>query len=204
MGIRAIIWDLGGVLVRTDDYSSRDALARRLGMTRKDLEHLVFSAESGEGAQRGEISVEQHWENLGSQMGLSAQEMEAFLQEFFAGDQLDIQLVDYIRGLRPKYRTGLLSNAFSNLRYFLTQDWQIDDAFDELVISSEVGMTKPDEPIYRLALERLDVAPHEAVFIDDFKRNIKGARAISMHAIHFQNPDQAITELEQILKGNQK
>ena len=56
--------------------------------------------------------------------------------------------------------------------------------------------------VYELALDRLDVAPHEAVFIDDFRRNIKGAKAVGMHAIHFQKPDQAIMELEHILKGS--
>lgn len=201
MGIRAIIWDLGGVLLRTIDYSSRDALADRMGLKRRDLEQIVFSTDSGMKAQRGEITSEQHWENLRGELGLSSEEMKSFLDEFFAGDQIDDQLVEYIRGLRPRFRTGLLSNAFSNLREWLTKDMQIDDAFDEIIISSEVGIAKPDAPIYKLALDRLEVSPHEAVFVDDFLRNVEGARAVGMNAIHFHQPEQVILELEQMLEG---
>lgn len=201
MGIRAIIWDLGGVLLRTIDYSSRDALADRMGLKRRDLEQIVFSTDSGMKAQRGEITSEQHWVNLRAELGLSSEEMKSFLDEFFAGDQIDDQLVEYIRGLRPRFRTGLLSNAFSNLREWLTKDMQIDDAFDEIIISSEVGIAKPDAPIYKLALDRLEVSPHEAVFVDDFLRNVEGARAVGMNAIHFHQPEQVILELEQMLEG---
>jgi len=84
MIIQAVIWDLGGVLVRTEDYAPRQALAQRYGMTLAEIEEFVFSGESGDRAQRGEISVEQHWENQGRQLGLSPEEIQAFRNEFWA------------------------------------------------------------------------------------------------------------------------
>lgn len=202
MIIRAIIWDLGGVLVRTENYHPRQRLADGVGMTRLDLENLVFSGPSGGRAQRGEISVDEHWENIGRTLNLSPEELTAFQDAFWGGDRLDTALVDYIRSLRNSYHTALLSNAFSDLRDAITQHWKIEDAFDEIIISAEVGITKPDPRIYRLALDRLGVAPPEAVFIDDFLHNVEAAQAAGLHAIRFQNPEQARRDLEQILEDH--
>ena len=199
-----MIWDLGGVLVRTENYAPRRALAGRFGMTLEEIEDFVFSGESGDRAQRGEISVEQHWENQRKELGLSPVEMQAFREQFWGGDRLDTELVAYIRQLRRSYKTGLLSNAFSDLRQVVTEVWDFADAFDEMIISAEVGLVKPDPRIYRLALDRLGVAPEEAVFIDDLLRNVEGARAVKMNAIHFGNPQQARSELEYLLNGNRR
>jgi epoxide hydrolase-like predicted phosphatase len=199
MVIRAVVWDLGGVLVRTEDFAPRQALARRFGMSRTELEDLVFSDGSGKRAQLGEVSIEQHWENLRQRFALTAEEMEDFREAFWGGDRVDLDLVDTIRALRTSYKTGLLSNGFSNLRQVVTEAWNFADAFDEMIISSEVGLVKPDPRIYRLALERLGVAAPEAVFLDDFPQNIEGARAVGMHAVHFQDRAQAQAELLEIL-----
>lgn len=204
MGIQAVIWDLGGVLLRTEDYAPRQALAQRYGMTREEIEEFVFSGESGDRAQTGEISVEQHWENQRARLGLSPAELQAFRDQFWGGDRLDTDLVAYIRRLRESYKTGLLSNAFSDLRRVVTETWKFADAFDEMIISAEVGLVKPDPRIYHLALERLGVTPEAAVFIDDFSRNVDGARAVNLKAIHFKDPQQACAELEDLLNGGHR
>lgn len=200
MTIRAIVWDLGGVLLRTRDPTPRERLAKQLNMTRQDLEEMVFVSESGNRAQLGEIPVEEHWEFLRQRLDLPSGTVQEFQKEFWGGDFLDIKLVDSIRSLHRRYKTALLSNAFSDLRQLVTQVWGFSDAFDEMIISAEVGMVKPDPRIYRLVLERLDLTAPEAVFIDDFAHNIDGARAVNMHAIQFLNPQQALADLERLLE----
>jgi epoxide hydrolase-like predicted phosphatase len=202
MSIQAVIWDLGGVLLRTENYHPRQALAQRFGMTLGEIEDFVFSGESGDRAQLGEISVEQHWENQRRELGLSATEMQDFRAQFWEGDRLDTDLVAYIRQLRKAYKTGLLSNAFSDLRRVVTEVWDFADAFDAMIISAEVGLVKPDPRIYRLVLERLGVMAEEAVFIDDTLHNVEGARAVDLKAIHFRSPQQARRELDQLLNGS--
>lgn len=199
MDIQAVIFDLGGVLVRTEDYEPRQRLAARLGVSLEALEELVFDGASGRRAQLGEIDVQEHWRRVSEALGISDQELVQFQDDFWAGDELDLELVDLIRSLHGRYRTGLLSNAFSDLRQVITQHWGIADAFDVMVISSEVGMTKPDPCIYRLALHELGAAPHQAVFIDDFLENVHGAQQAGLHAIHFRSTDQARAELNRLL-----
>lgn len=197
--IRAVIWDLGGVIVRTEDYAPREALAQRLGLGRLDLEEVVFAGASGTPAQLGQIDVERHLHNVCAHFGLPLDALPAFQDGFWGGDVLDHTLVDYIRSLRPAYKTGLLSNAFSNLRHVVCDVWEFGDAFDAMVISAEVGMMKPDAAIYHLAAERLGVQPGEAVFVDDMPRNVDGARAAGMHSIQFRSTGQVIADLNRLL-----
>ncbi len=201
MHIRAIIWDLGGVLVRTEDYAPREKLARRLGLERLALEELVFSGESGRRAQFGEILLAEHWQNLRHHFGLTQDQIIAFETEFWGGDVVDYELIDYIRSLRPQYKTGLLSNAFSDLRHYITERWKFADAFDEILVSSEVGLMKPDARIYQKILERLGVSAAQSVFIDDFAHNVAGAQRAGLQAIQFRSAAQVRSDLATLLNG---
>jgi epoxide hydrolase-like predicted phosphatase len=202
MAIKAIIFDLGGVLLRTADFSPRDHLADRLGMSRHELEGFIFGGESGDQAQRGEISVEEHWQNLRQKLNCSQQDFQALLDEFFAQDELDQELVNYIRKLRQTYKTALLSNAWGNLRKMVADRWHFEDAFDVMIISAEVGIVKPDPRIFHLILVKLGVQPHQAVLVDDMLRNVEGAQAVGMQAIQFHSLPQVKDELEGLLNGS--
>lgn len=201
MTIKAIIFDLGGVLLRTADFSPRDSLAIRLGMSRHELEDFIFGGESGERAQRGEITVQEHWENLQLQINCSPQDFKALLDEFFAKDELDQELIGYVRTLHKTYKTALLSNAWDDLRQVIAEKWNFEDAFDTMIISAEVNLAKPDPRIFLLALERLSVDADQAIFVDDFQTNVDGAMAVGLHGIHFHTAQQMRSDLDQLLNG---
>jgi len=201
MNISAIIWDLGGVLVRTEDPVPREGLAERLKIPRSTLEEAVFNGDSGNRAQRGEIQAKEHWQNLRQLFKLDDQGLQDFRAQFWGGDRVDGALIEYIRSLREGYKIGLLSNAFDDLREYVTTVWKFADAFDDLLISAEVGLVKPDPAIYRLALQRLAVQADRAVFIDDMRANVEGARRVGLQAIHFNNPAQAQAELKNLIDG---
>jgi epoxide hydrolase-like predicted phosphatase len=201
MIIEAVIFDLGGVLLRTEDFSVRERLAERLNMDRHELEQFIFGGESGDKAQRGEISVEQHFENLRYQIGCTPEEFHRIIDEFFSQDRLDEQLVDFVRHLHKKYKTALLSNAWNDLRQVIADRWHFEDAFDAMVISGEVGLVKPDPKIFRLTLDRLGVTASQAIFVDDFQRNVEAARVIGLQAIRFQTPQQVRDDLKLLLNG---
>lgn len=195
---RAVFFDYGGVLVRTGDDGPRRKLAARLGISTEELYAAVFNSDSARQASLGAVSAEEHWQNAARTLGLPAAGWEAFCREFFSGDGLDQALLDFLRGLRPQYKVGLISNAWSDLRAYM-QALKMDDAFDAMIISAEVGVMKPDARIYHLALEKLGAAPGESIFVDDFIENVEGAREIGMTAIHFRQPEQALAELKLLL-----
>jgi glucose-1-phosphatase len=201
MAIRAVIWDIGGVLVRTEDYEPRRLLAERLGLSREALENLVFGSEMGQKAQMGGISAKELLEYVCREVHYPVDETARFEEEFFAGDRLDGALLGYIRSLKSHYRTGIISNAWDDVAAMIERRWKMADAFDQIVLSAEVKLGKPDPHIYHLALEKLDVTPEEAVFIDDFARNIAGAQAVGMNAIQFRSSEQVRTDLDNLLKS---
>lgn len=200
MPIQAIIFDMGGVILRTEDHTPRKTLADRLGLSYDELSQIVFDKESAQLATVGKITTEQHWETVRLKLGLTKEEFPTVPLEFWGGDNLDTDLVDYLRSKRPAYKTALLSNAWDDLRGVLEDSYQIADAFDVMVISAEVGVKKPDPQIYQIVLKRLHVAPSEAVFVDDFIENVEAARRQGMYALHFQYPDKARLALENLLR----
>ena len=200
MSIRAVFFDLGGVLVRTTQPEARTRLAQSLGLSYADIEKIVFENESSLQASMGAISEDRHWQNVTKSLNLPETELERIRNEFFAGDQVDLELLKFILSLRPTIKTGLISNAWSGLRPWITNQG-FADAFDNMVISAEVGWVKPDARIYQAALQNLKVLPGEAIFLDDMLRNVEGARKIGMYAIQFLQPDLAIAELKALLVG---
>lgn len=199
MELRAVFFDLGGVIVRTEFQAPRLSLAERLGMEYEDLVRLVFESETSRTASLGGIREDAHWEAVARKLK-RPKEVAVLRAEFFAGDVLDHHLVDFIRSLRPRCKTGLISNAWDGLRAYIVKQ-KFDDAFDSLTISAEVGVMKPKAEIYLLALEQLKVSPHEALFVDDFIENVEGARAVGMSTIHFKDAEQAIQQVKQHLKN---
>jgi epoxide hydrolase-like predicted phosphatase len=199
MPIKAVIWDIGGVIARTEDRTPRDQLAAELGVTRDRLNDLFFSGPQGTRAQKGEISVAELMSHIRSELALTSNEYPDLQERFFAGDRVDHELVDFIRTLKPRYKTGVISNAWGQLTQMLAE-WGIEDAFDVIIGSGDEGLMKPDPVIFDLALDRLGVEPQEAVFVDDFIENIQGARAVGMYGIHFQRPEQALGDLKALLE----
>lgn len=198
MEIKAVIFDLGGVLLRTYDHQPRNQLAARFGMSSEVLEKLVFNSKSSGLASLGRISVTEHWRWVAEQLGVPVQQTKSLAADFFAGDRYDQALLDALRGFRPARKTALLSNAWDDLRQYLEKSG-IHDVFDEIIISAEVGMVKPQEGIYRLALQRLRLSAQHAIFVDDFIENVEAARALGIHAIHFRETSHALREIDRLL-----
>jgi epoxide hydrolase-like predicted phosphatase len=201
MTIRAVFVDFGGVIMRTGDRGPRTRQAELLGMSYRDLEKIVFESESSQRASTGEIPEQAHWQAVARALGVTQPEADRIVEAFFAGDRADTVLLDFLRSLRPERKVGLISNAWSGLRAFITRH-KFADVFDEMIISAEVGVIKPDPRIYRLALEKLDVGPEESVFLDDVLINVESARSIGMSAIQFTQPEVALEELKKFLNNH--
>jgi len=186
--IDAIIFDYGGVLVRTVDPTPRRELERRFDLSLGAADDIVFRSPRWDDVQHGRIDDADFWRDVGERLNLDAEELEDFRRGFWSGDRLDEALVDVIRHLAGEgYRTALLSNAPGALRSYI-EELGIADAFEVIVISAEEGLVKPTPEIYERVLERLDVAAERAVFIDDMRSNVEAARRVGLHATRFRGP----------------
>jgi epoxide hydrolase-like predicted phosphatase len=199
MPIRAVFFDFGGVIMRTEYQSPRQKLAERFNMDYDEMDRAVFGSDSARRASLGEITEDAHWSAVLKRFKQPASEMQAFRNHFFGGDVIDRRLVEYIRSLRGNFHTGLISNAWSGLREFITKE-KVIDIFDTVIISAEIGAVKPSAKIYQVALEQAKVGASEAVFVDDMPANIEACEKIGMKGVLFNDPEKSLSRLDHLLK----
>jgi putative hydrolase of the HAD superfamily len=197
--VRAVLFDFGGVLLRTEDRAGRRKWEARLGLPEHGLEEAVFNGDDARRASLGELPESAVWQAVAQRFKLDSDQLAELQNDFWSGDRLDEELIHFLRGLRPRCQTGLLSNAWSGARAAFTEKYGLGSAVDVMIISAEIGVAKPDPRIYHLAAQALGVLPAEAVFVDDFPQNVDGARAIGMNGIQFVSTRQVVKELGDLL-----
>lgn len=198
--ITTVLFDFAGVLV-SSPWPALAAvgggnLELLIGPYEEDGDHPWHRVERGElGIAEWAVEVTA----LGAAAGIEVDfaPLQALLGEMTVHDQV----VDRIRELRTEgYRLGLITN---NVREG-SATWRalvpVDELFDVVVDSSEVGMRKPNPAIFHHTLELLGVDdPAEAVFLDDAPGNVAGAERAGLHAIHVDDPDDALAALDALL-----
>ncbi|MCS6906663.1 MAG: HAD family phosphatase [Anaerolineales bacterium] len=200
MAIGTILFDFGGVLLRTEDRRPRQKLAAKYGLDEEDLIYLVFGSPSALSATVGKITAEQHWRQVAAALGATEAQIPLIREQFFAGDRLDEELLQFIRSHRQTHRIGLLSNAWDDMRRILNDELGILTLFDDVIISAEVGLMKPDRSIYELAAQRFNTPLSEMVFVDDLPVNVQAAREAGMNSFQFRSTAQTIHDLQRLLE----
>jgi epoxide hydrolase-like predicted phosphatase len=215
MPIRAIVFDIGGIfeiVPEGGDPTRRfpQMIARweqRLGLPPGELDRRItamderFSA-AGKDGSVGTCTEEEWLAELGPATGMDAAQVDAFMRDFwdvYMGAP-NTELIEYFKGLRPRYQIALLSNSFVGARREEEARFGFAALCDLIVYSHEEGMSKPDQRIYERTWQRLGVQPHEMLFLDDAEPNILAARECGIHAIQFRNNAQAIAEIEACLR----
>lgn len=199
MAIKALIFDMGGVLIKTTDKNPRRKLAESLNLTYSELDQLVYGSNSAISASLGEISERDHFMAVIHQLGLDSSEFSRFREEFWGGDRLDEELVEFIRQQKANYQLAMLSNAMSDTRNWLELKYNFLHLFDVIYFSAEQRMAKPDPIYYERLLEELKIKAEESIFVDDFIENIHAAQELGMHAVHYRSTPQTIAEIKKFL-----
>ena len=190
--IKAVIWDCGGVLVRTEDASGRRKWEQELGLSAYEIDRIVLGSQAWILAQRGAITEEGYWDKVRTQLGLDRRAIEVLRHDFYKGDQVNSAALDAVTRLRPHYKQAILSNAVPSLLETLRDRFQIAHLFEVIIISASIRVMKPDSRAYRAVLDALRLGAEETIFIDDLSANVRGAKQVGMHAIHFQGADDPV------------
>jgi epoxide hydrolase-like predicted phosphatase len=198
MTIKALIWDLEGVLLISEERKIEATVAKNLGVSEEAIGNF-FHSDFNDRVDLGEHTQEEFWIRLLDSLGLTHDRL-AHINDFFYSDfNIDQDLLGRIIEYRKKYKTALLSNYSDVLRPMLESRWHVDGAFDEIIISWEEKLIKPDPRLFDLTLKRLGVNKEEAVLIDDREVNIIGGQKFGLHTVLFRNKIQAIKDLDKIL-----
>ncbi len=198
MSIKAIIVDFGDVLVRTSDYQTHRVWEKKLGIQEGLIIQTIYGSEVAKLAKLGKALPLQVWQHIADMFHLDKQQVTELKQSLEGTDFLDMQLTSFLQGLRPQYRTAILSNAWLDARATFSK-YGLDRVFDEIIISAEEGLVKPDPRLYQLALRRLNTKASETIFIDDLERNIEISKRFGMKSILFKNTEHTIEEITKYL-----
>lgn len=156
--IKAVIFDFFDVF-RTDAYKS--------WLVANAIPHEGEYFEASRRMDMGELTPEQFLEELSRLQG-----RPVTLQELETNAKLDEAVIAIAETLKENYSIALLSNAPSAFIRALFAEHDLERLFHEIIISSEVGMVKPNVDIFELTLQKLKVAPSEAIFIDDNEKHV--------------------------------
>lgn len=198
---RTVIFDFGGVIFKTRDYKPRHAWDARLGLELGSIERAVHNADSWRAAQHGALSLADYWADVADRLNITLAEAEGQLaRDFYGGDVMDETVVALIRRLRADgFHVALLSNDAAGLLRPRLARLGIADLFDPLIISSEIGVMKPDAAAYRAVLDRIGRPANETIFIDDMPENVAGAAILGIHAVHYRDSMNLETTLQPLL-----
>ena len=188
MVIKAIIFDCFGVLTTDTWQAFLDNLPPEANIEEARDAHRAYNM--------GLIDKEETAHRIKDATGKGFTEVEDVFQSEVAKN---VALLECIREYKKRYKIGLLSNVATPwiTESFLTNEEQ--ELFDAMVLSYEVGITKPDPRIFHIMCERLGVKPEETVLVDDLERYTTAARDVGMQAVTYENLMQTKQQLDAIL-----
>jgi putative hydrolase of the HAD superfamily len=188
----AVIFDYGQVLTRPPGAPALRRIAEVFGLRVEDLPEIY--AQSRPPYDKGELSPREYWERfaLGAGTSISLDLIEKLRRwDIELWSDVDQRMVDWVQALRATgTKTALLSNMPHDMIDHVRENFAWLSYFDAQVLSAELGIVKPDPPIYRECLDRLGVTAREALFLDDREANVHGGEAVGLVALHVRSfPD---------------
>jgi putative hydrolase of the HAD superfamily len=192
--IRALFWDVGGVLLTNAwDHEERDQAVERFLLSKPEFEDRhkelvpVF--------EEGKLTLDDYLERAVFYQPRSFSK-EEFKQFMFSLSRPKPQALELARALGAKYVMGTINNESRELNQYRIENFALTNCFGLFVSSCFVGLRKPDEGIYRLALDLTQHTPEECCFIDDRPANIDGAARVGMKAVLMKDPQQLRRDLQ--------
>jgi HAD superfamily hydrolase (TIGR01509 family) len=192
--IRLIISDFGGVICTFDYRIFCERLAGRTGLTADQVFAVVFGDHLQQEFELGKLSGREYHQAVMARLNADVPYDEFF--PMYGGIFTEIPATcDLLRRLHIRYPLYLLSDTNEIHFGYVRRTVEVLRAFDEFIVSYEVGAMKPDRRMYEEALRRSGLPASACIFVDDRPANVEGAERVGMHAVRFESPEQFATAL---------
>jgi putative hydrolase of the HAD superfamily len=196
--IKALFWDVGGVLLSNAwDHTQRQQAIEKFALDPGEFSErheLVVSS-----FERGKISLDEYLERtvFYRVRAFTRDEFKAFMYSLSLADE---QALAFAKSLASsgKYLMGTINNESRELNAYRMEKFGLRSIFRVFVSSCFVGLRKPEEAIYRMALDITQQAPESCCFIDDRALNLEVARRLGMHAVEMDGVEQLRGDLQKL------
>ncbi|MCL5008425.1 MAG: HAD family phosphatase [Candidatus Marsarchaeota archaeon] len=182
--IRAVVFDLGGVIVRFTNDKYYQYLAGISGKSHGFVKHAIEDRELPL-LEEGRANIKDFNEHVAKKLGIGKRRI-AWSPFYKKTVSLNYDMLELVDALHKEYITAFLTNV-DEPRYIYTEKILDMDLFDYRFQSCYLGMRKPSAQIYRHILKKMHMKPKEVAYIDDRLENVRGAAKIGIVAIHFKN-----------------
>jgi putative hydrolase of the HAD superfamily len=191
--IRVLFWDVGGVLLSNAwDHEERDVALTHFQLDRTEFD--VRHKELVPAFEEGRLSLDDYLDrSVFFQPRVFTR--EDFKRFMFSLSKPKTGALEIARELSSKYFTATINNESRELNQYRIETFGLADYFELFVSSCFVGIRKPDERIYRLALDLVQYAAEECCFIDDRPGNIEVAVKVGMQSVLMKDPAQLRRDL---------
>lgn len=202
--IKAVLFDYGHILmdVKKED---KEKTIKKFGLTSKDYEktyeiYLIYS--------RGKINSDEEYVEICSHF-IGKPVNKEFLNALHEIEKIDDNNIEIIKKLRGKYKLAVVANNVEGWVLKKLKEYGIKDLFDIIIVSSSVGVRKPDPMIFQPVLNELKVGPEECIFVsDELNQDLSGAKAIGIKTVWLKKkeelilfqPDYTIKSLNEIME----
>lgn len=186
--IKGIVFDCYGVLVHGSLGYLRTLVPSERRPAFDELSHA---------SDRGIVTAEEYIAGAAELLNLTADDVSDIIIKREIRSEA---MVSYVKSLRDKYKIALLSNVGRGAIDRLFTPGELEELFDAVVLSSEIGITKPMREAYETAAGRLGLSAEECLMVDDIGVNVEGAKQAGMQAILFEDPEQCETAIMQFTK----
>ncbi len=208
--VRAVVFDLGGVFLEGGPDLVR-GFGRKHGVPEPVWERirndLFIEGDAWNRVERAELTLDAFAEELLARVAAHGVRLTLEQARNFMGvpgeerSRLRGEIVDACRRLRACMPTALLTNNIREWRENWRQRLPVAELFDVVVDSSDVGMRKPEPPIYRLIEQRLGLAGADLLFVDDLGVNLKTARQLGWQTVKYDDTARVLGILDAVLAG---
>jgi putative hydrolase of the HAD superfamily len=201
--IKAVVWDFGGVLT-TGPFPAFNRFEREHGLPADFIRRINATNPTANAWARfesGTITLDAFDREFEAESRAAGHPIPGRLILPLIGGDIRPRMVAALQRCKPHFRVACLTNNMPMAAARAEDGTPAGKAgavmplFDLVVESSKEGIRKPDPAIYLLVCRRLEIEPHDAVFLDDLGINLKPARALGMKTIKVVDEDQALAEL---------
>lgn len=203
MQIKTIFFDFGGVIIKQPNANKIARLKKFLGLEiPPDFQEMFENPNQSKLIRDmclGIIPESRIWEMMAEEWHFRPSIIKRIHRKLHSKRQLNKPMIKFMKHCQENFQTAILSNAGDRTRTLMEDGFNLDKYVDEIIISAEEGVIKPDPEIYKIALDRVGANAKTSLLLDDTMENVLSARQMGMRAIQFINNEQSLSMMSELL-----